>query len=201
MTDEDYVNYVKTKMWEKKHPEVLQQRKQNDREKKLEEEERTKRRERFVRRKEQRAWERSQSNKIDDGENDRYEYQFAGETNGTNDDNTRDKASANGWTNYLSAWDELKHDLVHSPFTTQTNRIVWPLLESQTPTKANVKAFMRTLPQRSRFRALKAERVKWHPDKMQQRFSGRVDKATLEKVTAVFQTMDELYEEERKCTV
>ena len=46
--------------------------------------------------------------------------------------------------------------------------------------------------------ALKAERVRWHPDKVQQRFGGAVDEGTMKVVTGVFQVVDDLVEEERK---
>lgn len=46
--------------------------------------------------------------------------------------------------------------------------------------------------------ALKLERVRWHPDKVQQRFGGAVDEGTMKVVTGVFQVVDGLVEEERK---
>jgi hypothetical protein len=46
--------------------------------------------------------------------------------------------------------------------------------------------------------ALKVERVRWHPDKVQQRFAGAVDEGTMKVVTGVFQIVDGLVEEERK---
>jgi hypothetical protein len=40
--------------------------------------------------------------------------------------------------------------------------------------------------------------VRWHPDKVQQRFAGAVDEGTMKVVTGVFQVVDALVEEERK---
>jgi hypothetical protein len=41
---------------------------------------------------------------------------------------------------------------------------------------------------------LKAERVRWHPDKMQQRFgANRLDDETVRTITAVFQVVDRLW--------
>jgi hypothetical protein len=48
-----------------------------------------------------------------------------------------------------------------------------------------------------RLQALKVERVRWHPDKVQQRFAGAVDEGTMKVVTGVFQVVDRLVEEER----
>lgn len=46
---------------------------------------------------------------------------------------------------------------------------------------------------------LKWERVKWHPDKIQQRYGClNIDEGTLRAVTEVFQVMDGLFNEKRK---
>ena len=46
---------------------------------------------------------------------------------------------------------------------------------------------------------LKKERVRWHPDKMQQRAGERgIDRATMKLVTAVFQIVDRLWSEIRQ---
>jgi hypothetical protein len=50
----------------------------------------------------------------------------------------------------------------------------------------------------SQLQALKVERVRWHPDKVQQRFGGTVDEGTMKVITGVFQVVDSLVEEERK---
>ncbi|KAL8350372.1 hypothetical protein RB598_005606 [Gaeumannomyces tritici] len=44
---------------------------------------------------------------------------------------------------------------------------------------------------------LKDERVRWHPDKVQQRLGGRVDEALMRDVTTVFQIVDKLWAEAR----
>ena len=44
---------------------------------------------------------------------------------------------------------------------------------------------------------LKEERVRWHPDKVQQRLGGRVDEALMRDVTAVFQVVDALWSDAR----
>ena len=44
-------------------------------------------------------------------------------------------------------------------------------------------------------KALKAERVRWHPDKVQQRFGGGVDEGTMRVVTGVFQVVDAVLKE------
>ncbi|KAI0816732.1 hypothetical protein GGR55DRAFT_686221 [Xylaria sp. FL0064] len=44
---------------------------------------------------------------------------------------------------------------------------------------------------------LKDERVRWHPDKIQQRLGGRVNEAVMRDVTAVFQIVDKLWTDTR----
>ncbi|KAI0408587.1 hypothetical protein F4802DRAFT_548043 [Xylaria palmicola] len=44
---------------------------------------------------------------------------------------------------------------------------------------------------------LKEERVRWHPDKIQQKLGGRVDEAVMRDVTAVFQIIDKLWTDTR----
>ena len=45
---------------------------------------------------------------------------------------------------------------------------------------------------------LKDERVRWHPDKMQQRLGGTVDEDVMRDVTAIFQVIDALWNDTRK---
>jgi hypothetical protein len=46
---------------------------------------------------------------------------------------------------------------------------------------------------------LKSERIKWHPDKIQQRYGClNIDEGTLRGVTEVFQVMDDLFNEKKK---
>ncbi|KAK4137411.1 hypothetical protein BT67DRAFT_460015 [Trichocladium antarcticum] len=45
---------------------------------------------------------------------------------------------------------------------------------------------------------LKEERVRWHPDKMQQRLGGKVDDKVMRDVTAIFQVVDALWNDTRK---
>lgn len=45
---------------------------------------------------------------------------------------------------------------------------------------------------------LKDERVRWHPDKIQQRLGGKVDDKVMRDVTAIFQIIDRLWADMRK---
>jgi len=237
MSDAEYVEYVKLKMWEKAHPEVLAQRAQRDKERKEEEEARTRRREAFTRRKERAAWERSQrwrdlDNEDSDGDKQEktgrgrgYEYSFAGETNrAPSSQKIEEEVYAKAWEDYLSKWEALKRDILaqaqaastaaanesaSSPKPTNlSDRIPYPVLPNRPPTTPNIKSFVHCAPSsleagagnsRARLRMLKAERVRWHPDKMQQLFAsvGGLDQRTLERVTQVFLVVDAVVEEVR----
>ena len=207
MNDEEYVEYVKQQMWERKHPEVVHERKKRERDRKEEEELRTRRREDFVRRKEQAAWERSERRRFRDSSgNGRYGYEFAGDDASSTKAERQEYAAA--WPTYLSAWDKLKREILEQRQESNTNppiepskRIPWPVLKSKPPTKPNIEAFMQNIPADNReekLRLLKAERVRWHPDKVQQRFGSTVDEGTMKVVTGVFQVMDALVEQERR---
>ncbi|KAK3684540.1 hypothetical protein LTR37_020182 [Vermiconidia calcicola] len=220
MSDAEYVDYVKRRMWEKKHPEAVFERQRKERERKAEEEEKTRQREEFVRRKEQAAWERGQRRRFgggsddddDDYERERYDHELTGDTNtapSTSSTQTKQQEEyRTAWSNYLTAWDRLKHHLLaqrdepsSDTSVNPSKRIPWPVLPTKTVVKANIEAFFHHIPAsnpQERLKVLKAERVRWHPDKIQQRFGGAVDEGTMKLVTGVFQVVDAVLEEERK---
>ncbi|EMC98623.1 hypothetical protein BAUCODRAFT_30893 [Baudoinia panamericana UAMH 10762] len=211
MNDEEYAAYVKTKMWERKHPEIMLERERSERQRREEEEERTRRREEFIRRKEQAAWERAarrgtrRGHGSEEGEG---EYAFAGEANMNLDTQALPASEySKAWSRYLAAWDRLKLELLDERNASQTStqspskRIPWPVLDSKPVLRANIEDFILHAPVdagRTRLQILKAERVRWHPDKIQQRFAGAVDEGTMKLVTGVFQVVDTVFEEERK---
>ncbi|KAK4502748.1 hypothetical protein PRZ48_006174 [Zasmidium cellare] len=219
MNDDQYAAYVQTKMWEKKNPEIVIERERAAKQRKEEEEERTRQREEFIRRKERAAWDRAQRAGAKrfagegDGAKDGYEYVF----DFSDRDTGRSKRSepelneyVEAWSRYNIAWDRLKLELLDEANSgpkdekrqTPSKRIPWPVLQHKPVTRPNIEAFMRHIPLesdgKSRLQLLKAERFKWHPDKMQQRFVGSVDEGTMKVVTGVFQVVDALVEEERK---
>jgi hypothetical protein len=217
MTDEQYVDYVKTKMWEKKHPEAVLEREKAKKQKKQEEEERTRRRGEYARQKQRAAWERAARKgarrfAVNDEDEDDYECTVPSKDWDTSHRSTTDeeqqRAYKLAWSRYVAAWDKLKHELLEQRSAPEkeacgsaAKRIPWPVLHPSKPViKPNIEAFMRNAPtqeSRSRQQVLKAERVRWHPDKIQQRFGGQVDEGTMRLVTGVFQVVDALYEEDR----
>ncbi|KAK5079261.1 hypothetical protein LTR64_002317 [Lithohypha guttulata] len=122
------------------------------------------------------------------------------------------------WQDYLNRW-KILQDLHESSRTSSAddieqiflrNKIAWPVesgkrkdLSSdeiekffhQVAEVAHADDASHTLSISS---ILKAERIRWHPDKVQQRYGFmNVDQSTLEGVTAVFQVLDRLWNERR----
>lgn len=224
MNDEQYAAFVQMKMWEKKNPHLVQERERREKERKEGEEERARRRDEFVRRKERAAWERAQRKGArkfagagSDDENgvEDYEYVFdfddrtkSRSKRSSTSDNRRHYEAA--WKDYLAAWDKLKVELLNAQDTSDPDNksvrepskcIPWPVLQPKPVTRPNIEEFMQHIPEnqegRSKVQLLKAERVRWHPDKIQQRFGGQVDEGTMKVVTGVFQVVDAILSQEQ----
>jgi hypothetical protein len=211
MDDETYAAYVQRKMWEKQNPEIVIERERMERKRKEEKEAKERRREEFVRARQKEAWDHAGRAR---GSRDGEERDDRTSSRKPKAHEPDDEVYARAWTAYLSAWDALVSALAkaQSPSSDQSKppskRIPWPTLQNRPATRPNIEAFMRHAPLASgddrssagRLQALKVERVRWHPDKVQQRFAGAVDEGTMKVVTGVFQVVDSLVEEERKKT-
>jgi len=214
MDDESYATYVQRKMWEKAHPEVVIERERLEQKRREEADAKERRRQEFVRDREREAWRRAGRYKEtgkDDGHED-YEYTFDFSDSGnkpaaTKPEKPSDEIYVLAWAAYLAAWDKLKLELADADSVSTkpaSQRIPWPTLSHKPATRPNIEDFMQHIPSSSdgkvKLQMLKAERVRWHPDKVQQRFAGAVDEGTLKVVTGVFQVVDALVEQERKQT-
>ena len=173
MTDEEYVNYVRGKMWEKSHQHILEERRKREVQRKRDKgaEERNRR------------WQAS----LDDGMR-RVEER-------------RKKERWRGvWKAYGRKWDGTFSDGAKGSIK---ERISWPVESGrwQDVGKEAVEAFFRHGAGAEGVglgEVLKRERVRWHPDKMQQRAgSGGIDDGTMKAVTAVFQAVDRMWGETR----
>ncbi len=108
---------------------------------------------------------------------------------------------AEKWNAYEKSWGDLAD---HSK--SSAARIPWPVWEGSKEdiSKEEIEAFFLNGPtsgkpdQGDLLRTLKAERVRWHPDKMQQRLGGHgVDELKMRAITAVFQIIDRMWSELR----
>ncbi|CEJ93876.1 hypothetical protein VHEMI09439 [[Torrubiella] hemipterigena] len=170
MTDEEYASHVRQKMWEKTHAGLLEERARRDAEKKKREEEKQRNR------KLQEDMERS----LRRGEERRARRSWE-----------------RRWGEYAKAW---------ANWDGSASTLAWPLENGRGQgdiRPEDVHAFfvhglgLDALGYAAFVAKLKDERVRWHPDKMQQRLGGKVDDDIMKDVTAIFQTIDMLWTEMR----
>lgn len=189
MTDDEYVDYVRAKMWEKSHGYMLEERARREEEKKKRredwkrEDERTRRARARVEARLRRGEERKQARRW-----------------------------GAVWEGYVRGWEALRKEAESGEEKKERrpvrDRIEWPVETGlyEDVGKEAVEAFFTNAPQPGRegggvdlLAVLKAERVRWHPDKIQQRFGGLdVDEGTVKAVTAVFQVVDRMWSDARE---
>lgn len=197
MTDEAYVAYVRRKMWERSHEYIVEERERR-------EEQRNRKRKREAEGKE---WERGVEQALKRGEERR-----------------RTGKWKLCWVTYVRGWERLQEGqappLSEKYSTALRERISWPVESGswKDVQPEQVERFFKHAPQPQPTTSgggdavgdlvmsldlasiLKAERIRWHPDKMQQRFRGQgieLDEKTLKIVTAVFQVVDRMWSEAR----
>ena len=199
MTDEEYTTYVRRKMWEKSWEGVEEERKARAR----------------ARAEEEKAKDQAEQSNATPGRSvfdvDIEESLKRGEKR------KQDKAWKREWESYLKKWSDLNAVLEQQaesslpPETSRPRNSPWPWPVSSSKTSdidsEEVETFFRRCtaasskehPSLALMTALKTERIRWHPDKVQQRFGnlGVVDEEVLRGVTAVFQIVDRLWNEER----
>ena len=165
MDDEEYTTYVRSKMWEKSHEYIFEQRRKKDQERKR----------RRAKDEEGRIWQAGVEEALRRGEERRKRSRWK-----------------DVWNGYLEGWEERK------------GKIYWPVQSGKmkdVETKEVEKFFKGVggLGDMDFGDVLKKERVRWHPDKMQQRAGeGGIDVGTMKMVTAVFQVVDRLWSEMRE---
>ncbi|OJJ58932.1 hypothetical protein ASPSYDRAFT_151169 [Aspergillus sydowii CBS 593.65] len=118
------------------------------------------------------------------------------------------------WGSYLRSWEEIEsvRNKSEGEGTTEVvqvrNLLFWPVEtgKRRDVTKENVEEFMRrappqpsdsggeSTPDAALLSTLKAERVRWHPDKIQHRYGALgIDESVMRSVTEVFQIIDHLW--------
>ncbi|KZZ95299.1 hypothetical protein AAL_04530 [Moelleriella libera RCEF 2490] len=167
MTDEQYATHVRQKMWEKTHAGLL--------------EERARREEKLKQQKEEERRARRLQRELD-------------ESLRLGEERRQRKRQAAQWEAYHQAW---------SKWDGNVETLAWPVEgnERKDMNEKNVRAFYslaQLLERRDELTSkMKEERVRWHPDKMQQKLGGQVDGAIMKDITAVFQIVDQLWSEWR----
>lgn len=167
MTDEEYAKYVRERMWERSYEFVEQERRRR-------EQDRTKRKERE--REEQEEWERE-------------ERERRREEKKRKERRERDRFK-DAWKDYLRYWESGSSKVADIPWPVASGRV-------KDVVRENVEEFMLAAPREEEITdVLKRERVRWHPDKAQQRWGlDALTKTEMEAITMVFQTVDALWAE------
>ncbi len=166
MTDEQYVKYVRRKMWEKSHEHILHEQRRRAKERKMKK----------TREDKERKWQAGVEEALRRGEERMERNRWKG-----------------AWEGYLAGWEKGK------------GKIVWPVESGKmrdVGTKGEIERFFKGVGGVEGVDlgdVLKKERVRWHPDKMQQRAGDvGIEARTLKVVTAVFQVVDRLWSEIRE---
>ncbi|EQB45485.1 hypothetical protein CGLO_15641 [Colletotrichum gloeosporioides Cg-14] len=169
MTDEEYATHVRQKMWEKTHQGLLEERARREeaRKRKSEDEKRNRKLQEDMERSLRRGEERRQK-----------------------------KMWASLWEDYVQGW---------AKWTGDPDTIPWPVESGRQKdvSEKEVRRFIvnglavEEIGEKEFAGKLREERVRWHPDKMQQRLGGQVDGAVMKDITAIFQIIDKLWADTR----
>jgi hypothetical protein len=184
MTDEEYTAYVRAKMYEKTHQHLLEEKARRDAAKKE--------RERLASegRREQR-------------EADKFRKKIEESLRRGEERKTR-RVWGEKWDSYLKNWEELGKG-GHAKLTIAA--MPWPVESGKRRdvSSKEVKRFFLFAPtsgqpsEQEFAKVLKLERVRWHPDKIQQKLGGQdVEEAVIQAVTEVFQIIDQMWSDVRE---
>jgi hypothetical protein len=200
MDDEQYATYVRRRMWEKSREGVEAAREERRQEKRREEE----------RRKE----EQSKRPPPQPAYNN-FAFDFEVDASLSRGRFRKDKKRWQDlWANYIQKSNELKdlaekHDPAQAPENLfLRNKIAWPVESGQCKdiSAEEIERFLSKCVSASEMgdddqqislaAVLKKERVRWHPDKMQQRYGFmQIDESTMQGITATFQVLDRMWNE------
>jgi hypothetical protein len=185
MSEDEYAEFVRSKMWEKTHQHVVEERERRERERK-------------ERKERQKRWDEEG----DKEEREREEIRRAMEESlRRGEERKRVKEAVRSWETYAAKWEQLGRADGAAEGTDVGELIPWPVLSGKAKhvDKHEIERFLRASPawKEDASALLKAERVRWHPDKMQRRFGKRIDGDTIRDVTAVFQVIDQMWNARR----
>ncbi|KAK5050486.1 hypothetical protein LTR84_003767 [Exophiala bonariae] len=204
MTDEEYAQFVRRKMWEKSWEgiEAAKEEKRREREKEKQE------------RRAEEARRSTREQKTDD--HDIFDAHIEASLRRGQRRKDR-KRWQELWQDYLRRWDELRQlaqDRLQKEEDDKEqlflrNKIAWPVESGSRKDieRGGIERFVRNGIGYSDSKedesvafanAIKIERVRWHPDKIQQRYGSlEIDEGTLKGVTAVFQSFDTIWNDLR----
>lgn len=182
MTEDEYADYVRTKMWEKSHQHIVEEREAREKVR----QERKKKRETY-------------EGAEEDKEREQIRQQMEDSLR-RGEERKRLKEAAASWERYSSKWAHLQNTAEVEEARVK-ELIPWPVLSGKAKhvEKEEIERFLRAAPawKHDASALLKTERVRWHPDKMQRRFGQHIDEETIRLVTAVFQVVDHMWNARR----
>jgi hypothetical protein len=187
MTEDEYADYVRTKMWEKSHQHIVEEREAREKAR----QERKKLRSQYHDEAEQHDKERDQIRRQMEDSLRRGE------------ERKKMKEATAAWETYSRKWAYLQsaQNVSQESEAKVRDLLPWPVLSGKANhvEKAEIERFLRASPawKEDPSALLKTERVRWHPDKMQQRFGQHIDEDTMRAVTAVFQVIDQMWNARR----
>ena len=184
MTDEEYAEYVRARMWERSHEGMMHERERQRQEK------------------------ANAKKRAETEQRNRAQFNEALEESLRRGEKRRRAKQWKGvWEKYLESWEELDSLAKTPPSESEKkfyirNHIHWPVESGKRRdiSREEVREFMQHSPSESFSNSLKTERIRWHPDKMLQRYGGlglSEEKALVQSVTEVFQILDDLWIEEK----
>lgn len=183
MDDEQYAKYVREKMWEKSHQHIIEERAKREGERK-----KTKER-KILDEETRKQWEKTQ----------------LGEDKRRSERKVRNRLQKR-WEEYLENWAIIMEGTRVDVGKMGKASIPWPVESGELSdiTRETVEKFLLSAPTGTGYQGgdfiniLKLERVRWHPDKAQQRWGrGGLGEEELKGITAVFQVIDSLWIEYR----
>ncbi|KAL1649904.1 hypothetical protein SLS58_001280 [Diplodia intermedia] len=186
MTDEEYAEYVRRKMWEKSHQHILEERERQEKE-----------------RQRRKAEEKAQRESTGRMHEEHESFQRKVEASLKRGAERKSKRMwKEVWASYTKGWENIATGAVDKDLGVE-DLLPWPVETGKVKnvSKEEVEHFFRSVPLEGDDIAthLKTERVRWHPDKIQHRFGERgIDEATMKAVTAIFQVIDRMWSELRE---
>jgi hypothetical protein len=202
MTDEGYAQYVRHQMWSKSREGIEAEREARRREEKAEEQTEAKERAR-------KSQGRTSYNRDD------HTFDFEIEQSLRRGKERKEKRRWRTlWEGYLKKSADLQNLVKEKPVgdlpqVSLLDDIAWPVESGRwkdlTPkeiekfiTNGTANSNQDIYPDIALMSALKLERLRWHPDKVQQRYGSLgIDEQTMKGVTAVFQVLDRMWNEQR----
>lgn len=197
MNEEEYAEHVRSRMWEKSHQYIFEERAKREEERKKRKEQETK------------DWQTEEQQEEARKERDTFDAKIAASLR-KGSQRKAQKRWSEAWSNYEAGWERFREVVAmkskeEGSLVGKASRgvIPWPVESGKWKSagKEDVEEFFRNAPpaRADLTSVLKVERVRWHPDKMQQRFgANKLDDETVRTITAVFQVIDQLWTDGRR---